>query len=82
MNLAILPPSSLHIDNEPISRVGDTEEEKSFKLLGMHMDETLNMETSHRKSLLKDLSFQLHNTQNQTHITYIQSAYVTDMGSW
>ena len=31
----------LYIDNNPISRVGDTEQEKSFKFLGIYMDETL-----------------------------------------
>ena len=31
----------LYIDNKPISRVGEMEEEKSFKFLGIHMDETL-----------------------------------------
>ena len=28
----------LYIDNKPISRVGDTEQEKSFKFLGIYMD--------------------------------------------
>ena len=59
----------LYIDNKPISRVGDTEEEKSFKFLGIAYERNSNMETSHRKSLLKDLSFQLHNKQSQTHLT-------------
>ena len=31
----------LYIDNKPISRVGETEQEKSFKFLGIYMDETL-----------------------------------------
>ena len=31
----------LYIDYKPISRVGDTEQEKSFKFLGIYMDETL-----------------------------------------
>ena len=31
----------LYINNKPISRVGDTEEQKSFTFLGIHMDETL-----------------------------------------
>ena len=59
----------LCIDNKPISRAGDTEQEKFFKFLGIYMDKTLSMETSHRTSLLKDLSFQLHNKQSQTHLT-------------
>ena len=39
----------LYIDNKPISRVGDTEQEKSFKFLGIYMDETLTWKHRIRK---------------------------------